>query len=69
MKQSMVVMAALLGAMSLTGCGGGGAHSDTEVRTTTVSQGQALIDLQEAYQRGAITKDEYLREKKRILDE
>lgn len=57
----------LVGSMTLllTACGGGGAHVKSEV--TTVSKGQQLIDLKKAADDGAITQDEYAKEKANIL--
>ncbi|MCL5779330.1 SHOCT domain-containing protein [Limibaculum sp. FT325] len=55
--------------MVVAACGGGGAKSETAVTNTTVSKGQQLIDLKSAFDAGAITQDEYERERKRILDE
>lgn len=64
MKKLTVV---LISAVSLlvTACGGGGAHVRSEV--TTVSKGQQLIDLKKAVNEGAITQDEYDKEKSKIL--
>jgi hypothetical protein len=49
----------------LWGCGGGGAELQSHTTTTTI--GQELIDLQSAYDRGVITKDQYESQKKKIL--
>ena len=59
------LLAALV--LGLAGCGGG----DTEVKSeiTTTTKGQQLIDLQKALDAGAINKDEYERERQRILKE
>jgi hypothetical protein len=56
-------------ALTLTagGCGGGG--SETQIQNTTVSKGQALVDLKTAFDKGALSRSEYDRERKRILDE
>ncbi len=64
MKKLTVV---LISAVSLlvTACGGGGAHVRSEV--TTVSKGQQLIDLKKAVNEGAITQEEYDKEKSKIL--
>lgn len=51
----------------LAGCGGGGA--DSTVHNTTVSKGQALIDLKKAYDSGAMSEREYEKEREKILDE
>ncbi len=64
MKKFAVVLASVMAVM-LTGCGGGGANVRSEV--TTVSKGQQLIDLKKALGDGAITQDEYDKEKSKIL--
>jgi len=64
MKQFAVVIASVL-TFALTACGGGGANVRSEV--TTVSKGQQLIDLKKALGDGAITQDEYDKEKSKIL--
>jgi len=57
------LLAALV--LGLAGCGGG----DTEVRSeiTTTTKGQQLIDLKKALDGGAMTQEEYERERQRIL--
>lgn len=50
--------------IALAGCGG----ADVNNQTTSVSQGQQLIDLQRAYKSGAITKDQYEEQKQKVLD-
>lgn len=64
MKRFAVVIASVL-TLALTACGGGGANVRSEV--TTVSKGQQLIDLKKALGDGAITQDEYDKEKSKIL--
>jgi hypothetical protein len=66
-KIAVPVVAGLL--LSLGGCGGGGATSDTQIQNTTVSKGQALIDLKRAYDGGAMSQSEYERERKRVLEQ
>ena len=51
--------------LTLSGCWGGGAKNVYVNRTTTV--GQELSDLQQAYQKGAITEDEYNTERRKLL--
>jgi hypothetical protein len=63
---SSVAFAAGL-ALGLSACGGGGAKLQSEVTTTTT--GQQLLDLQKAYEAGAISKEEYERERKKILEQ
>jgi hypothetical protein len=58
---------ALISTAMLAGCGGGGA--DSTVHNTTVSKGQALIDLKKAYDSGAISEREYEKQREKILDE
>lgn len=63
-----VSMAFLL-VLAVAACGGGGAQSDTDIKNTTVSRGQALMDLKRAYDSGAMSQSEYERERQRVLDE
>ena len=50
--------------LTLSACGG----STTTVQSTE-TQGQQLIDLQEAYDKGVITEKEYKKAKQRILNQ
>ena len=61
------LVAAVLAAGALAGCGGGGAEARTEV--STVSVGQQLMDLKQAYDSGAMTKDEYERARYKVLNQ
>ena len=56
---------AVVMALALGGCGGGG-EAKTEVSTQTL--GQELTDLKQAYDSGAINESEYERAKKALLD-
>ena len=47
------------------GCGGGGAR--VEARTTNITLGQQLIDLDAAYKSGAMTEKEYKSAKSSLL--
>ena len=67
LARKSIIGIALSSLLILAGCGGGGA--DSTVNNTTVSKGQALMDLQKAYQAGAMTEREYNKERERILDE
>ncbi len=51
--------------LTLSACGGGGA--DANLQATTVSQGQELMDLQQARDSGAISPNEYEMQKEKIL--
>jgi ABC-type glycerol-3-phosphate transport system substrate-binding protein len=61
----ITILMAMVLATGVAGCGGGGAKAQTELTTTTV--GQQLLDLQKAYEAGAISKEEYEKEKQKIL--
>jgi hypothetical protein len=65
--RALIMGVALSSALMLAGCGGGGA--DSTVHNTTVSKGQALIDLKKAYDAGAISEREYEKQREQILDE
>ncbi len=58
---------ALLFALLLPACGGGGS-SKTSVETRTTTLGQELIDLQKAHQSGAISTQEYERQRAKLLE-
>jgi len=47
-------------------CGGGGADVRSEITTATV--GQQLMDLKKALDSGAITQQEYEKQRKKILE-
>ncbi len=63
----MAVMTALVLATTVSGCGGGGAKTETQTDIRTTTTGQELLDLKKAYDSGAISKNEYEKQKKRIL--
>ena len=65
--RALIMGAALSSVLMLAGCGGGGA--DSTVHNTTVSKGQALIDLKKAYDSGASSEREYEKQREKILDE
>lgn len=64
MKRIAIFLVSTL-ALLCSACGGGGAHVRSEV--TTVSKGQQLIDLKKALSDEAISKEEYDKEKSKIL--
>lgn len=65
LRLEMWILIAVMG-VALAGCGGGGAEVRSEV--TSVTTGQQLMDLKKALDTGAMTKDEYEREREKILD-
>ncbi len=67
MKMSAIflaMMVALLGGC----CGGGSTTVKPTTTTTTVTSGQQLLDLQKAYDSGVITKEQYDKMKKDIIN-
>ncbi len=64
LKQFLVALAVGTLALSLSGCG---SSTNTTVETKQ-TKGQQLIDLQEAYESGAISEEEYEELKERVLD-
>jgi hypothetical protein len=65
--RALIIAISLSSLLMLAACGGGGA--DSTVHNTTVSKGQALIDLKKAYDSGAISEKEYNKQREQILDE
>ncbi len=69
-SRHLFALMVLIGAScGLAACGGGGARSETAIENTTVSRGQALIDLKKALDSGVISPAEYEAQKARILKE
>ncbi|GAB5450998.1 MAG: hypothetical protein Hals2KO_13260 [Halioglobus sp.] len=64
-KQTLIGAAIIALAINLTGCG---SSTKTTVQNTE-TQGQQLMDLKEAYDKGVISEKEYKRAKKEILDQ
>jgi hypothetical protein len=64
LKNAILAVALTLAATSLTACGGG----DSEIKATTTTTGQELLDLQKAYESGAISKEEYEEQREKILE-
>ena len=64
LKQLLIALAVGTLALSLSGCG---SSTNTTVETKQ-TKGQQLIDLQEAYESGAISEEEYEELKERVLD-
>lgn len=55
------LVATLVAAIALTACSGSAGHR------TELSAGQQLKNLRQAYESGALTRDEYEQERRRIL--
>jgi hypothetical protein len=64
-----LVVAVLLGSL-IAGCCGGGTtvKSTTPVNVSTIPVGQQLIELQKAYESGAISESEYKKLKQDAID-
>ena len=60
-----LILSILFLAGGLAGCGGGKAEVKTTTRTSTL--GQELMDLDKAYQQGAITEEQYKEAKEALL--
>ncbi len=65
-KTRLILLICCLSLMLLSACGGGGARTETAI--TTKTKGQELIDLKEAYDKGAISADEYEDLKSEVMD-
>ena len=62
---SRLLAVTMLG-LFVTGCSGGGAEVKSNIQTTT--PGQQLLDLKKAYDAGAMSKDEYERLRKKVVE-
>ena len=63
-KKTMIAASVLVLTAGLSACGGGGATTKVEARGT---QGQQLLDLKEAYDKGVISEKEYNQTRSKIL--
>jgi len=63
-----VVAALGVSALGLSACGGDD-DNRTIVKAETNTRGQQLLDLQRAYENGAITRREYENQREKILKE
>ncbi len=62
-----LIVALGLPALAVSACGSDDGR--TVVKTESTSRGQQLIDLQRAYENGAISRKEYEREREKVLKE
>lgn len=68
----MCMLFVLLATVVFAGCcgpGGGGAKVENKNITTTKSLGEQLMDLQKAYESGAITESQYHDLKKKAIEQ
>lgn len=63
-KMHKTLSVILLSAAFAVGCGGGGA----EIQASSTTMGQELMDLEESYNKGIISEDEYKDAKEQILE-
>jgi uncharacterized membrane protein len=68
-KVFIVVMILMVGAYLVGCCGGSKETVVVPQSESTTTLGQELLDLDEAYKKGAITKDEYETAKKKLLEQ
>ena len=61
---ALAIMVAI--ATSVGACGGGGAQLESQTTTTTL--GQELQDLEAAYKKGFLSKEEYDKTRERIME-
>ena len=66
LKKVCFALVCSMALLSLTACSGGGAEIRSEITTTT--KGQQLLDLKKAFDAGAMTKDEYERERLKVIN-
>lgn len=66
LKGQVLIAAACLALLS--SCSGGGAKMETKQDIKTTTTGQELMDLQKAYESGAISKEEYEDQREKILE-
>lgn len=68
MKPSILPLSclALVFALGLSGCGGGG--SENTIQTSNTTMGQELMDLDASHKKGLITDKEYEKAKEAILE-
>lgn len=64
LRKACLALICSVALVSLTACGG--AEVKSEITTTT--KGQQLLDLKHAFDAGAMTKDEYERERLKVIN-
>jgi hypothetical protein len=67
-KAAAIVLGMLMlaGLAGLAGCGGGGARAHVESKSTTL--GRELMDLQDAYNKGVLSDQEYQAQREKLLN-
>jgi uncharacterized membrane protein len=65
MKNIGIIGILIVALTAMSGCGGGSGKQTTTVTTTTV--GQQLTDLKTAFDAGAISEEEYEKQREAIL--
>jgi len=65
----MLMLTVLTNLVGCCGPGGGGATVESKNITTTKTLGEQLMDLQKAYESGAITEDQYNDLKKKTIEQ
>jgi hypothetical protein len=69
LTKTLVAVLIVVAGLYLGGCCGGSKEVIVPQSQPTTTLGQELQDLEEAYKKGAITKDEYEAAKKKILEQ
>jgi len=66
LKKACLALICSIALVSVTACSGGGAEIRSEITTTT--KGQQLLDLKKAFDAGAMSRDEYERERLKVIN-
>lgn len=66
LKKACLALICSVALISVSACSGGGAEIRSEITTTT--KGQQLLDLKKAFDAGAMSQDEYERERLKVIN-
>ncbi len=66
LKKASLALIFSVALIFVSACSGGGAEVRSEITTTT--KGQQLLDLKKAFDAGAMTPDEYERERLKVIN-